>query len=62
MNNWDLLQQMIRILMQFLGGVLISRGIMTQEVYQEFTGAILSLASVGWWMFWHTNKAIVPPK
>lgn len=56
MNNWDLLQQMARILLNFIGGFLIARGIMTDEIYQEFSGAIMSLISVGWWMYWHTNK------
>lgn len=57
---WDTVQQLIRIIMQFIGGYLISEGIMTEAVVSQLTGAVLSITAVVWWLFWDRTKVHLP--
>ena len=54
--NWDTAQQFIRLSLQFAGGALVARGVLTEEMAAQATGAILALASVAWWMFWNKKR------
>ena len=51
--NWDSVQQLIRIVLQFLSGFLVGKGILDAANAEVLTGALLSLASVAWWYFWN---------
>ena len=57
--NWDTVQQFIRIVMQVLAGMLVSRGMITEEMGVTLTGAIVSLGGIAWWVFWQRGKATV---
>lgn len=54
--NWDTIQQFIRIVMQVLAGMLVSRGLITEEMAVTLTGAIVSLGGIAWWVFWQRGK------
>lgn len=54
--TWDSVQQLIRIVMQIIAGALISKGVMTDAIATQLTGAIMSLAGVAWWFVWEKNK------
>lgn len=56
--TWDTIQQFVRIIMQVLAGMLVSRGYITADMGVTLTGAIISLAGIGWWMFWDRKRAI----
>jgi hypothetical protein len=53
--NWDSVQQLIRIVLQFLSGVLVGKGILDAANAEVLTGAMLSISSVVWWWFWNRN-------
>jgi len=55
--TWDAIQQFIRICLQFLAGYLVSRGILDEANATTLTGALLSIASVGWWFWWEKRRA-----
>lgn len=55
--NWDTLQQFLRIVMQVASGVLISKGLLSEEMSVTLTGGVLSLANVAWWFFWNRKAA-----
>jgi hypothetical protein len=61
---WDTVQQVIRLAMQFAGGWLVSKGILTEELAAQLAGGILSVSAVLWWVFWEKNRVVVavPPK
>ena len=50
--SWDSLQQGLRHLFQIVAGLLVGSGLMTSEMADTASGALLSLASVVWWLFW----------
>ncbi|HLO78153.1 MAG TPA: hypothetical protein VK196_16990 [Magnetospirillum sp.] len=54
--TWDTVQQFIRIIMQVLAGMLVSRGLITAEMGVTLTGAIVSLGGIAWWIFWQRSK------
>lgn len=56
--NWDTVQQFIRIVMQVLAGMLVSRGLITAEMGVTLTGAIVSLGGIAWWVFWDRKRAV----
>lgn len=56
--NWDTIQQFIRIIMQVLAGMLVSRGYITADMGVTLTGAVLSLAGIGWWVFWQRRRPV----
>lgn len=51
--TWDSVQQIIRIVLQFLSGLLVGKGILDATNAEIFSGALLSLASVAWWFVWN---------
>ncbi|CUX21226.1 conserved hypothetical protein [Agrobacterium genomosp. 5 str. CFBP 6626] len=55
--EWNTVQQLLRILLQFGSGVLISKGVLTEEMAVTLTGGVISVASVVWWLVW--NKKTV---
>lgn len=57
MVTWDMVQQLVRILMQFVAGALVTNGTLTQEVATQLTGAVLSFAGVLWWVLWEKKRA-----
>lgn len=57
--NWDTIQQFIRIVMQVVAGMLVSKGLITAELGVTLTGAVVSLGSVAWWVFWQRNRPAV---
>jgi len=56
--NWDTVQQFIRIIMQVLAGMLVSRGYITAEMGVTLSGAVLSLAGIAWWVFWDKKRLV----
>lgn len=54
--TWDSVQQLIRIIAQLGAGALVSRGVITEDLATQLTGGILSLATVGWWVFWQNQR------
>ena len=63
--TWDNIQQLIRIVMQVVAGMLISRGVITEEIGATLTGGVISLGNVVWWVFWNRKasaaiKAVAP--
>ena len=61
-NNsiWDTIQQVIRIAMQFVGGYLVSKGILTEELAAQLAGGVISIVGVVWWILWN-QKQVAPP-
>jgi hypothetical protein len=55
--DWNTVQQLLRILLQFGSGVLISKGVLTEEMAVTLTGGIISVASVVWWAVWNKKEA-----
>ena len=56
--NWDTVQQFIRIVMQVVAGMLVSRGIITAEMGVTLSGAIVSLGGIAWWVFWDRKRVV----
>lgn len=54
--DWNTVQQLLRILLQFGSGILISKGILTEEMAVTLTGGLISVASVVWWAVWNKTK------
>lgn len=55
--DWNTVQQLLRILLQLGSGVLISKGVLTEEMAVTLTGGVISVASVVWWLVWN-KKAV----
>lgn len=58
--TWDTIQQLLRILMQVVAGMLVSKGLITSEMGVTLTGAIVSLGSIAWWVFWQRGRSATP--
>lgn len=56
MEYWNTVQQMLRIILNFIGGLLISRGVFTDELMTQLSGGIMSIASVVWWYIWNQKQ------
>lgn len=56
MDSWSTMQQLLRIILNFVGGILISRGILTDEMMTQLTGGVMSLAAVAWWFVWNRQR------
>jgi hypothetical protein len=56
--NWDTIQQLVRILMQLVAGFLVQRGLITEDMVTGLVGAVVSLAGIGWWMFWDRTRPV----
>ncbi|MDH0911773.1 hypothetical protein N5C66_21230 [Rhizobium pusense] len=54
--DWNTAQQLLRILLQFGSGVLISKGVLTEEMAVTLTGGLISVASVVWWIAWNKKE------
>lgn len=54
--NWDTIQQFLRIILQVVAGMLVSKGIITEEMGVSLIGAVLSLGSIAWWAFWQRKR------
>lgn len=54
--TWDTAQQFVRIGLQLGAGALVSKGILTEEMAETATGALLSLAGVAWWALWNRKR------
>lgn len=54
--NWDSVQQLIRIVIQLGAGALVSRGVITEDLSAQLIGGVMSLAAVGWWVFWQKHR------
>ncbi|WP_350297353.1 Pam3-gp28 family putative phage holin [Agrobacterium arsenijevicii] len=54
--DWNTAQQLLRILLQFGSGVLISKGVLTEEMAVTLTGGVISVASVIWWIAWNKKE------
>lgn len=55
--TWDTVQQVLRIVLNALGGILIGKGYLTEEMSVTLVGGVLSIGSVLWWAFWDKNRA-----
>lgn len=58
--NWDTIQQLVRICMQVLAGMLVSSGYLTQDMGVALTGAVISIANILWWVFWQRTRTSTP--
>jgi hypothetical protein len=56
--NWDTVQQFVRIVMQVVAGMLVSRGYITSEMGVTLVGAVLSLGGIAWWAFWDRSRLV----
>ena len=59
--TWDTVQQLVRILMQLGAGVLVQRGIITEDMSVTLVGSGVSIIGVVWWAFWNGNQPAKPP-
>ena len=55
--NWDNIQQLVRILAQLGAGVLLQRGIITEDIATQLIGGAVSIASVAWWLLWNSKRS-----
>ena len=58
--DWQTIQQVLRILLNAAGGVLIGKGYPTEEMSTTLIGGLLSLGSVGWWLIWQRGRTEQP--
>lgn len=56
--TWDTLLPLLRHLLQFAGGYLISMGFLDAAMTETLIGGLLSIGSVAWWFF--TKKPVTP--
>jgi hypothetical protein len=54
--TWDSIQQVLRIVLNAAGGVLIGKGYLTEEMSTTLIGGLLSLGSVSWWVVFERNR------
>jgi len=54
--DWQTIQQVLRILLNAAGGVLIGKGYLTAETSTTLIGGLLSIGSVAWWFVWDRNR------
>ena len=54
--TWDSMQQVSRIVFNAIGGILVGKGYLTEDMSTTLIGALLSLGSVGWWFFWQRGR------
>ncbi len=54
--DWNSVQQFIRIVMQFFGGVLVSYGWLDEAGLQALTGAVISVGAFVWWWVWNRKR------
>jgi hypothetical protein len=56
--DWNTIQQFIRILLQFVAGLLVSRGLITADMAAQAVGALLSLGGIVWWAVWNRKVEV----
>lgn len=54
--DWNSIQQLVRILAQLGAGALVSNGVITEDLATGGIGAVVSLASIVWWIFWEKDR------
>ena len=54
--DWNTIQQLVRIVLQFGAGVLVTNGVITSEMQTTLVGALMSIAGVVWWIVWERNR------
>ena len=54
--TWDSIQQVLRIVLNAAGGVLIGKGYLTEEMSTTLIGGLLSIGSVAWWVVFERNR------
>ena len=54
--TWDTIQQLVRIIAQVVAGMLVSKGLLTEELGTTLIGGVVSLGSVLWWVLWQRNR------
>lgn len=59
--NADMIMSLVRHLMTFGGGFLVSRGLLDAASLETVIAAVVSLVGVGWGIF-NKKPAIEPPK
>lgn len=55
--NWDTVQQVLRILLNAAGGILVGKGVLTDAMLTTLVGGLLSVGSVLWWVVWERKRA-----
>lgn len=56
--TWDSVQQFLRILLNAGGGILVSKGYLSEDMSTTLVGGLLSIGSVIWWFIW--NRKVAP--
>jgi hypothetical protein len=54
--DWQTIQQVLRIVLNAAGGVLVGKGYLTEDMLTTLIGGLLSIGSVGWWFIWDRNR------
>lgn len=54
--TWDSVQQVLRIVLNAAGGILVGKGYLTEDTLTTLIGGLLSIGSVGWWFIWDRNR------
>lgn len=54
--TWDTVQQFVRILMQLGAGVLVQRGVITEDMATTLIGAVVSIGGIAWWALWDRTR------
>jgi len=54
--NWDSMQQIVRILMAYVGSYLVSLGF-PDDMVKVAVGGGVAAAGLAWWWFWDRKRA-----
>ena len=57
--NWDSIQQIVRIMMQWVGATLVTMGF-PDDLVTAATGGAVAIAGLAWWWFWERNREQAP--
>ena len=55
--DWNTIQQLVRIVLQFGAGVLVTNGVITAEMQTTLVGALMSIAGIVWWAVWERGRS-----
>ena len=53
--KWDAIQQVVRIVLYTLGGVVFGDGIAESELFQQAVGGLVAVFSFVWWLVWERS-------
>ena len=56
--NWSTIEQLIRIVMYSVGGLVLGDGVASGEQFQGLIGGAVSVIAFGWWFFRERTKPI----